>query len=136
MVAANALDYGRVADTEAQDVAIAVQTLECEHAATGGEGIAGINVGDGAADRQPLRGAEQKGPERQGFVDQSFGIPQCVIAEVLYVSEEASQGSFGQPVHRIPNAKTPNLHHDAFLRSDCNNISFLITTRHGMPPTC
>jgi hypothetical protein len=80
------LDHGRVADAEAEDEAIIIEAGQGEQAAPGSERVAGIDVGDGAADDQPGRVRQHEPGDREGFISERFRVPKRRVAEFFHLS--------------------------------------------------
>ena len=103
--------HRRMADAEAEDEALAIQRVQRQHAAAGGEGIARVDAGNGASELQ-LRGIGQHEPgHREGFEAAGFGIPQHVIAKSFHRGDELLDLlRTAKLVRRIPGAETSDLH--------------------------
>ena len=126
-MATHPLDHGRVADAEAEDEAIIIEAGQGAQAASGGERVASVDIRDGAADDEPGRVRQHEAGDGEGFISESFRVPERRVAEVFNRSQQASDPGSVQTVDRIPDAQPSQLPHHS------NSPNAPLNSRHPVP---
>src|SRR5271166_2922388 len=67
--------------TTYENEAIVIEAGQGSQAAPGGESVARVDVGDGAADDQPCRVRQHEAGDGEGFISERFWVPERRVAE-------------------------------------------------------